>query len=349
MLRHSPLLIAAALLCLAPQAQALDPVFSKYQERVELAVEKGLAFLAAAQKDDGTFPGRYGNNSGVVALVGMAFLSKGYLPNQGRYGATVSTCIDFVLDHQQANGVLNPRARGNETMYAHNIATLFLSEVSGMVDPSRQQRIDIALAKAIRLLLNAQAVPKSTKHKGGWRYSPESKDSDLSCSGWALMALRSARLNGAPVPEENIAAAVDYIFRCFDAKSGGFGYQSPSPRETLAGCGLLCLELSGYHGDPRLNKAGDYILSVRQKVPAKNHEYYGNYYNAQAMFQLGGKYWETYGTWMYDHYLSEQAENGSWSSSRVGVSYSTAMVLLSLTVPYRMLPIYQRDETVDSE
>jgi len=337
-----------ALLLLATPALALDPVFTQYQERVEPAVENGLAFLAQAQGADGSFPGQYGKTSGVAALVGMAFLSKGHLPMGGRYAQTLNTCADYVLDNQQENGLLSPRGGGNDAMYSHCIATLFLSELSGMVDAPRQQRIDSALAAALRLLLDAQAVPKGVRNRGGWRYKPDSTDSDLSASGWALMALRSARLNGAPVPDEAIAAAVTYIRGCFNPTSGGFGYQDANPRDTLTGCGLLCLELTGHHGEPALLLAGDDILRNAESLPNKQHEHYANYYNAQATFQLGGKYWETYATWMYEHYLPLQAENGSWDS-RDGVSYATAMVVLSFTVPYRQLPIYQRDETVDAE
>jgi hypothetical protein len=346
---HRNLISLCAFLLFSAQSHAIDPVFAQYQERVEPAVESGLRFLAQTQNPDGSFPGQYGDTSGVVSLVGMAFLSKGHLPNSSQFGDTINTCIDFILDHQHENGLLNPKPQGNEAMYSHHIATLFLSEVSGMVDSQRQQRLDTALANALRLILDAQAIPKSIKNRGGWRYKPDSTDSDLSASGWALMALRSAKLNGANVPDESIAAAVDYIFRCFNRTNGGFGYQDSSPRETLAGCGLLCLELCGQHGDPELLKAGDYILNIREKIPAKEHEYYGNYYNAQATFQLGGNYWETYATWMYDHYLSKQSPNGSWFSPKHGVTYSTAMVLLSFTVPYRQLPIYQRDETVDAD
>jgi hypothetical protein len=52
---------------------------------------------------------------------------------------------------------------------------------------------------------------------------------------------------------------------------------------------------------------------------------------------------------MYPHYLQTQGTNGSWSNSRNGQTYGTAMMILSFTVPYRQLPIYQRDETVDEE
>jgi len=345
--RAATLLLATALTCAgSAHAQRADTVFAKYQAEVEKAVEKGLAYLASQQ--DGSFGSGFGESTGVVALVGMAFLSKGHLPGPGQHGATIDRCIDFVLSQQQPNGVLS-RNRGNEAMYAHNIATLFLSEISGMVDPTRQRKVEEASARAIRLILDAQAIPKSAKNRGGWRYKPDSTDSDVSCSGWALMALKSARLNGARVPDEAIDAAVAYLLRHYDSEKGGFGYTSAQAKNTLAGCGLLCLELTGYHGDPRTFKTGDYILKTLPTLAASSHQYYGNYYNAQATFQLGGKYWETYAAWMYPHYLPKQRADGAWPGRKYGNAYTTAMVLLSMTVPYRQLPIYQRDETVDEE
>jgi hypothetical protein len=86
---------------------------------------------------------------------------------------------------------------------------------------------------------------------------------------------------------------------------------------------------------------------VRQQIINNAHESYANYYNAQGMFQLGGKHWAQYADWMYQEYLPKQQANGSWSNGRNGGTYGTSMMVLSFTVPYRQLPIYQRDETVD--
>jgi hypothetical protein len=211
-----------------------------------------------------------------------------------------------------------------------------------------QERIDPVLAKATKLLLEAQAVVKNESHDGGWRYKPDSRDSDLSCSGWALMALRSAKLNGAQVPDAAIEKAVAYVLRNHDRKEGRFGYTDPwGHSETLTGCGLLCLALCGRHNEESLPRSGDYIYKVRQQIINNAHEYYANYYNAQGMFQLGGKHWAQYADWMYQEYLPKQQANGSWSNGRNGGTYGTSMMVLSFTVPYRQLPIYQRDETVD--
>ena len=327
-----------------------DPVFAEWRERVDPAVENGLKALVAVQKEDGSFPDRYGDSTGIPALVGMALLSRGHLPTEGRYAEAINRCIDFVLANQKASGVLEKGNAGNGPMYAHNIATLFLSEVSGMVDPGRQERIAEVLPKALELIYQAQQVKKSENHRGGWRYHPGSRDSDTSCSGWALMALRSAKLNGAAVPDKAIQDAVSYLERHQDPKTGSFGYTGRSDHaKSLTGMGLLCLELCGRHGTEETTKAADYVMKTYRGLPDSQFEIYGIYYNAQGLFQMGGRYWEEFAPWMYETYLGRQQADGFWQSREAGRIYGTSMMVLAFTVPYRQLPIYQRDETVDEE
>lgn len=332
------------------QAPSADPVFAEWRTKAEPAIENALGWLRRAQKSDGSFEGSYGDSTGIPALVGMAILSKGHLPTEGPYTTTLNRCIDFILANQTGEGVFEKGHAGQGPMYAHNISTLFLSEASGMVDPERQKRIAAALPKALALILRAQAVKKNESSQGGWRYHPNSKDSDTSCSGWALMALRSAKLNGAAVPDEAIRAAVAYLHRRQDEKQGCFGYtQYEDHAMTLTGMGLLCLELCGEHGGERTKLAADWVLRNFRELPGSQFEFYGNYYNAQGMFQIGGRHWQEYARWMYATYLPKQSADGSWDSREAGRVYGTAMMTLAFTVPWRQLPIYQRDETVDEE
>ena len=342
-------LLLFATLGLAAQEQA-DPVFAEWRERVDPAVESALEYLARVQRDDGSYPESYGDSTGIPALAGMAILSKGHLPTEGPYVVTLNKCVDFVLENQRDNGLFEKGNAGSGPMYAHNISTLFLSEVSGMVDPARQEKIGVALPKALQLILKAQAVKKDERHQGGWRYHPGSTDSDTSCSGWALMALRSAKLNGAAVPDDAIADAVSYLARHQDKKEGHFGYMDRSDHaRSLTGMGLLCLELCGKHGAPETISAADYVMKTFRDLPGDQFEFYGNYYNAQGTFQIGGRYWNEYANWMYETYLKKQQEDGSWNSREAGRIYGTTMMVLAFTVPYRQLPIYQRDETVGEE
>jgi len=349
-------ILSAAAICLflahplVAQPSGADSVFAEWRAKADPAVEKALAYLQHIQKEDGSFEGAYGDSTGVPALAGMAFLSKGHLPTEGAYTVALNRCIDFILANQRPDGVFEKGSAGNGPMYAHNIATLFLSEVSGMVEPDRQARISIALPKALGLILRAQAVAKDENHRGGWRYEPGAHDSDTSCSGWALMALRSAKLNGAAIPDAAITAAVEYLHRHQQEKDGCFGYTSIDDHAlTLTGMGLLCLELCGEHGSERTKHAADWLLRNFRSLPGNQFEHYANYYNAQGMFQIGGRHWQEYANWMYTTYLPQQAPDGSWDSHEAGRTYGTAMMVLAFTVPWRQLPIYQRDETVDED
>ena len=327
-------------------AEEASEALSKFREPVDVAVDKALKFLAEVQKDDGSFPGQYGDTTAVPSLAGMAFLSKGYTPGFGPYGENINRSMDYVFKNEQQSGG-KPTGylvrTGTGKMYAHCISTLFLSEVSGMVDPARQEKIDGALPRALSKIITAQEVKKSKpEYKGGWRYQPSSSDADLSLTGWAVMALRSGALNGAPVPDTAVKNAVEFILNCrpknADGKKG-FSYQPyQGGKPAMTGVGILCLALCGQHENKMLPRAGEYLLaSGGNKKWGGSLFYYTNYYCTQAMFQLGGDYWDRWAAEMYENALSHQADDGSWGSA-----YSTAMTVLSLTVSYRQLPVYQR-------
>ena len=329
------------------RADTASPVLAKYGDRVDQSINKALAYLARQQQKDGSFKCLIRGNTAVTSLCVMAFLAKGHTPGVGPYGHVIDKGIDYVMGQPQANGLLT-RQGGSYAMYSHTISTLMLSEVSGMVSPERQERIDAALSKALKLILSAQKVRESPPtHQGGWRYQPTSKNADISCTGWALMSLRSSRNNGAAVPLGAIEQAVRFVMNC-RMRDGGFAYQ-PGGGSGLArtGTGLLCLELCGRHRDAACVGAGKYVLSHLPRSYGASYFYYALYYCAQGMFQLGGSEWEKFATHMYEMMLKFQRPDGSWpqgggGEARAGVSYSTAMGVLAISVSYRQLPIYQR-------
>ncbi|MFW6108796.1 MAG: prenyltransferase/squalene oxidase repeat-containing protein [bacterium] len=343
-------LLAAALAAALPVGARADTVAEelvKYHQPVDEAIDQALEYLASQQQRDGSFRSKMRRNTGIASLCLMAFLAKGHTPGTAPYGDIINQGIDFVLDSQHHSGMLvaNPRSHG--PMYSHAISTLMLSEVTGMVDPERQRRIDAALGKALRLILSAQKINKSRRHQGGWRYQHTSRDSDISCTGWALMSLRSARNSGAAVPRTAIEDAVRFVLNCRN-RDGGFGYQ-PGGGSGLArtGTALLCLELCGMHRDKVTLAAGDWILDHRPRGHRDNFFYYGIYYSSQGMFQLGEEHWEKFGAHMYELLLKLQRDDGSWPEpggheGKAGRSYATAMAVLAMSVAYRQLPIYQR-------
>ncbi len=320
------------------------------EDNVDLSIERGLAYLARVQNPDGSYKENYGDTGAISALAGMAFLAKGYTPGSGAYGETIFRCIDYVISAANDEGYFGGKNPQNG-MYTHSICTLFLSEVSGMVDEERQKKIEQVLPKAVQLLLDAQNIKKSDRDKGGWRYTPKSSDSDLSCSGWALMALRSSRLNGGRVPGDAIQRAVEYVQRQYNQAEGSFMYQqgAQSYGVTLTGAGILCMELCGKHNDPAAVKAARYLMRVYKELPNEGNRSYGMYYTAQGLFQMGGESWKVFEDWMYRTWIPRQRADGSWREESGSSPYNTALMVLAFAVPYRQLPIYQRDETVDED
>jgi len=315
----------------------------------DAAVVRALAYLKSAQKSDGSWEsGGFGRATSVTSLAVLAFMAAGHVPGEpGPYQSTIEAGIRYVLDHQRPNGLLVSNT-SHGPMYCHGISTLMLAEVVGMnSDPELITRCREALGKAVKLILLAQNLPKNPDNAGGWRYQPTSRDSDLSVSGWQVMALRAARSAGCEVPAQNIDRALDYLKRCSNSDGGGFGYQpGGGPNNPRTGTGILALEICGEHGSPEALAGAEFLLA---HPPRWNGSYffYEVYYCSQAMFQMGDKYFLAYYPKLVSILLEHQERDGSWLSAdgndrSGGRNYCTAMAVLALAVEYRYLPIYQR-------
>jgi len=298
---------------------------------VDQAVKRGLDFLARTQQEDGTWPGKYGEVSGVVGLAMLAFLAHGEMPDEGPYGAVMSRAVNYIVSNQRPNGLLVGRD-ASSPMYSHGFATLALAEVYGQ---SRDPRIGVALKKAVALIVSSQNAT------GGWRYNVNSQDADTTVSGAQMIALRAAAQAGIEVPHEVIQRGVAYYKACF-CRGGGFGYTGPQgPNAARTGIGILVLSLSGEYRSDEAKASADWLYNnlLRQEP---NWMYYAAYYDAQAMFQAGGKYWRLWNEMMVPRILRLQSPDGSWDSGQLGPTLDTALALLALEVNYNLLPIYQR-------
>jgi prenyltransferase beta subunit len=309
-------------------------------------VDKALDFLHNQQNPDGSWNTlNSGKNPAITSLAVMAFLSAGHVPGEGKHGAVVKKGIEWVLKQQSPNGLI--AGAGHGEMYHHGICTIMLAEVAGMTDGKLGEEVRQRLEKAVKVILQAQRTVG--KEKGGWRYQVNGTDSDISVTGWQLMALRAAKNLGCDVPPEAIDKAINYVKSCYDSNSGGFKYMAQAGVTTpCTGTSILSLELSGKeeHRSQEVLKAGGFLLNHLPRWE-EQHFSYSIYYCTQATFQLGGNYWEQYRPRMQEVLLRNQNANGAWfsrSEQTWGPNYCTAMAVLALTVEYRYLPIYQRAE-----
>jgi hypothetical protein len=343
------LALTAALLLVPPSRAAEGERID--DKSVDQSIERALEFLANVQdRTDGAWRARGSKSPAITGLAVMAFLSAGHVPGEGRYGAAIERGIREVLKYQQPNGLI--AIEGGQEMYHHGICTLMLAEVAGMTDGPLNDEIRAALERAIAVILRAQR--KGTGFdRGGWRYRvAHTGGSDISVTGWQILALRAAKNLGCDVPTDAIEQAIEFIRRCYKESNGGYRY---TPRDEVTvpctGTSILALELCGkeLHRCPEVLKAGDSLLR-QENLPSwgTNHYFYGIYYGSQATFQLGGNYWAVYRPRLRDTLLKNQQPNGSWvangTDGAFGPAYCSAMSVLALTVEYRFLPIYQRGD-----
>ncbi len=341
----SLLLLASIGLAIPSQARSDDVELERQQ--VDQAIVRALEFLSRQQQPSGAWAlDSFGESTAGTSLAVMSFLAAGHVPGEGPYGEQIERGIRWVIEHQEANGMLVAR-RSHGPMYSHGISTLMLAEVVGMVQEKDAANVRKALEKAIRLIIEAQSVSKDQRHAGGWRYQVDSRDSDLSVTGWQVMALRAAKDIGCDVPKDSIDAAVEYVKQCSVKDNRGFGYQPGNGQtQTLTGTGITCLEVCGDHHSVEALGGADYLLDNPLRYRS-NYFYYGVYYSGVGMFKMGDQYADTYEALLAKLLLPIQEADGSWkavhgSERSHGRVYATSMAVLALSIHYRFLPIYQR-------
>ena len=307
-------------------------------------VRRGLEWLSKNGDYSAGNGNAYSGSIAVQALVGIAFLADGNTPEQGRYAKEVTKILDQVLINSQDSGLIAKPGDGGP-MYGHGFATLFLAEVYGMTP-----RADVKekLQRAIRLDVQTQ------NFEGGWQYLPAPQTADTSATICQVMALRAARNAGIHVPKSTIDNAVNYTLKCQNP-DGGFRYmlsqgtaQSGWARSAAS---TVALKYLGRHSGKEIDLARAYLMKCMPgPAQADNSDpgaiagymyYYGNYYLCQATFMLGDDAWKTYWPMIRTDLAKKQQADGSWTGE-VNPAYSTALALIVLQIPNRLLPILQR-------
>ena len=315
------------------------PDFEELNDKALQKIKKGLKYLAMKQDKDGGFGG--GPRIAVTPLVGMAFMSHGHTPNEGKYAKQIKRAIKFLLKRTSKKGFISERG---SRMYEHGFATLFLAEVYGMSrDEKTNKKIKDALTKSMGLLARAQCS------LGGWNYTPVSSSrNDMSITVCQAMAMRASRAAGIKVSTETVKK----LIKCMEmsaGKDGGFPYSAGrrggSTYPVTAGGICICYAM-GLYNNPKFKQILERGIQFLERGGRGKRSfrffYYTTYYATHAMYQAGGKHWKEWFPKTRDHLLSSQRPDGSWTGGRGGVLYSTAIACVVLQIPYRYLPIVQR-------
>jgi squalene cyclase len=345
-MRH--LAVAAVILVAPCFAPADDTV--KMTDEGKKSVAKALAWLATQQNPDGSWTdGKYAHNTAITSFALLAFMSQGHLPNQGQYAAEVAKGMRFLLSCQREEDGYLVGARGGN-MYCHGMATLTLAELWGS---TADDSIKPVLKKAVDLIVKCQ------NDEGGWRYEPRISGADISVTIMQVMALRAAKNAGFYVPagkakdgkagRDVLGDAIKYVKSCYRPESGGFTYQSYGGStgfaRTAAGCCVLLLSSKGEERDQVLKDMSRAVEYLKNNFDSAQHFFYGHYYAAHAMHQVGGKEWAEWYDNISKHLLPRQELDGYWSQidrGGVGPIYQTSIAVIILSVPTHYLSIFQR-------
>ena len=331
-LRGAAVCVMAAMLLALPIRSSRADEDETVPPKVRDAVDRALAWMKTSQQADGTWQAGQASSTAVPSLAVMAFLARGHVPGQGHYGDDAEQDDRLCVERAAGDGLLSKAEGGNAVMYEHGISCVMLSEVYGMVDDTRRSKIDKALAQAVKLTLDAQGVQKPDPFKGGWRYQPRSSDSDISCTGWQLMALRGAANCGAAVPKSALEAGREYVRRSA-AQGGGFSYQPGGPpNQARTGTGILSMELLGQHDSQEAKAAGEWLLKNPPDNPGDGVLLLRDLLQRPGVEPAWGDYWSTLYPKLRDSVLTLQQPNGTFGGGsgqeqEAGDAYRTSMAV----------------------
>lgn len=309
---------------------------------------------------DGVGPGRGASHYdvGVTGLALLAFLGHGTTPERGRHPHTVLAGLRWLLAQQDRDtGSIGYNPARGESIYNHALATLALAEACALWEDAV---VRAATRRALDFCLQAQN-PGS-----GWRYGVRTGKNDTSLTAWMLSALEAGRLAGFELPDEAFAGGLAWLQRV-TASDGQAGYLNPGggsaflravresvPGEmyrqlpTMTGAALVGRLACGQSRDGKwIQKGAWHLLAELPAWDGKGYQGVNFYYwqlASQALFQVGGDSWTTWGLALRMALLPTQRQEGcaagSWDPLGEwafvgGRVYSTAMGALCLQTPYR--------------
>ena len=325
-------------------------------QATEAAVARGLSWLVKQQRSDGSWSlrGPYedgGVNENIAAATAMALLAfagAGNTHQEGQYKEDVDEGLRYLLKLQSDDGFFAAKSPDRQRAYAQAQCTIVLCELLAM---SKDPALREPAQRAIDYAIYAQSP------QGGWRYYPR-EDSDLSVTGWYVMALISGQMAGLTIDSEVMERVTKFLNEVQVADGALYRYVArEDPKLSMTAEGLLCREYLGWaQDDPRLQQGISAILMRKVDFSGKDREspnYYYWYYATQALHHAGGDAWTEWNNVMREALPAAQVkgaegerEAGSWDpkGDPWGVSggrlYSTCFAIYCLEVYYRHLPIY---------
>ena len=345
-----------------------NDLLSKYggNKLTEESVEAGLAWLKRNQDKDGSwslqkpyadgvsvsFPD---NRPAATAMALLAFQGAGNALSTGKYSTNVKKGLNWLLKQQNRDGSFAPKERGNETLfYTQALCVIALCElvamernVNGTPNANEEHNFDDSMSDVVEQARKAVSFLLENQHKklGGWKYVPQ-ESSDLSVTGWCLVALKTAEMAGIDVPVECYERISNFLDSVSYDDGAGYVYQlvggkvtDAEKRPSMTATGLMCREYLGWTPDVEALQNGAKYLTQKENLihfptkqvatvssnqksqgddsldDAKNfsHNVYGWYSTSMALRALGpyNRYWRQWNAALCKELPLQQEPQGS--------------------------------------
>jgi hypothetical protein len=346
--------LVAVALTVAPMASPRSPretePFSEMTASQATAARRGIEWLVRTQNSDGLW-GCERSGAPSTAITGMsilALLASGSTPSGGPQALQIRRAIDRLMALQTPSGqITRYDSTGMGIFYDHSCATLALAEVYGMRHGlDVMQDVHDALALAVRFMYSSQ------NEDGGWGPTGLGSPSDIAMTSSVWMALRAAQNAGIAIETARADKVEEFVLKCADAR-GGFRM---APINMAGGgghvfyptsAGLRILMGIGKRNLPEAEKGLELLLAKKlgddYRSRISEWDYCGAFFAVQAMMHEGDTFWRRWWPRMRDQLLGLQNPDGSWTIQYCTCcrAYATALSVLVLQAPERLLPIFQ--------
>ncbi len=346
----------------------------------ERAIKQGLMWLSRQQKSDGHWELHQGypdhgfpwakTDTGATALSLMAFLGQGNTHQNGEFAEVVKkglTWLQAIQDPETGDFHDMRREEGREgAFYAHSMATIAICEALALTE---DQQLKQSAEKAVKYLLYSQHP-----ENGGWKFRPINKlmVGDLAVTGWALMALHTARMAGIDVPHEDFVRASAFLDSVKVRGMSRYKFEPISPDNQASAAmtaeAILCRQWFGWPKNlPEMVEGVRYITTddLMPSWTEGKRNVFRWYYTSQVLHNIGGEDWKRWGIAVRNAIVKNQNISGSgkgaqdvrgsWNSTspvgdprefaeKGGRLYITALCILILETPYRHQAIYAADK-----
>lgn len=347
--------LALAALAPTPAPAPQDPDgFKEFTDASQKAIEKGLEWLRKIQARDHGWGCEKGapTAAAITGLAGLSFLGQGSTPGNGPYSREITGAIEWAMKKQKKpTGVISTGmdVTGIGVFFEHAAITLFLAEAYGMMPTTTDES---GFNNEVRKTLEAaiEYLDKQQGDDGGWSANGRGSASDIAITSCVYSALRSAHNAGITVDGADIEKVDKFCDKC---RIGGGGFQQ---YPTGGGRGMFYPSSAGLrikfgmgrgnnveHVQKTIDMIVKHTIGSEYGGQISEWDYLAAFYATQALIQENGPNWKKWYPKIREYLIKKQNGDGSWTveycmSCR---AYATALSLLILEAPMRVLPMWQ--------